>query len=123
MLATPQDLKLIDATWRAFPTPTRVKDVEAAALANWAFRFDIYRAAQAPLLVDLIESVWLRSGPLIAHPLRHATPAVARDTHSLRAILVAAITRQDPDAARLATQAIIKSAADWYRGNFPFQGG
>jgi DNA-binding GntR family transcriptional regulator len=122
MLATPQDLKLIDAAWRAFPAPTRVKDVEAAALANWAFRFDIYRAAQAPLLVDLIESVWLRSGPLIAHPLRHATPAVAKNTHSLRGNLVTAITRQDPDAARMATQAIIESAADWYRGNFPFHG-
>jgi DNA-binding FadR family transcriptional regulator len=74
------------------------------------------------LLVDLIESVWLRSGPLIAHPLRHATSAVSKNTHSLRANLMTAITRQDPDAARLATQVIIESAADWYRGNFPFHG-
>jgi DNA-binding GntR family transcriptional regulator len=122
MLATPQDLLLIESAWRAFPTPTRVKDVEAAALANWKFRFDIYRAARAPLLVGLIESVWLRSGPLIAYPLRHATPAVAKDTHLLRAALVTAVTRQDAAAARHATQAVIDSAAAWYRSHFPFDG-
>ncbi|MBC7939194.1 MAG: GntR family transcriptional regulator [Chitinophagaceae bacterium] len=121
-LATPHDLALIASAWRAMPASARVKDVEAAALANWEFRFDIYRAAQAPLLVGLIESVWLRSGPLIAYPLRHATPAVARDTQGLRAKLVDAMTQQDPGAARQATQAIIESAADWYRANFPFQG-
>lgn len=119
-LATPRDLERIELAWRALPPWARVTDVEAAAVANWEFRFGIYRAAQAPLLVDLIESVWLRSGPLIAYPLRHATPAYSRHTQDLRADLLSAITMRRPDAARQATQAVIEAAADWYRGNFPF---
>lgn len=37
----------------------------AALAANQAFHFEIYRAAGYPQLVDMIENLWLRTGPFL----------------------------------------------------------
>lgn len=41
-------------------------DLEAALAANHAFHFEIYRTANSPQLFDIISSLWLRTGPILA---------------------------------------------------------
>lgn len=54
----------------------RCQDAEAAELwkealaANQEFHFAIYRAARLPLLVQVIENLWLLTGPFINHLYR-----------------------------------------------------
>jgi DNA-binding GntR family transcriptional regulator len=40
-------------------------DMEAVLTENQHFMFDIYRAAAAPMLLGIIETLWLRRGPCI----------------------------------------------------------
>jgi DNA-binding GntR family transcriptional regulator len=39
-------------------------DVEKMLTANQHFMFEVYRAARAPLLLSMIETLWLRRGPM-----------------------------------------------------------
>lgn len=41
-------------------------DLDATLAANYAFHFEIYRAAGSPQLLDTISSLWLRTGPILA---------------------------------------------------------
>lgn len=69
---------------------------------NMAFHFEIYRIADNPVLVPLIQMLWLRMAPLVANtvPLLTAKPAVFKriglDNHER---LLAAFQARDPAAA------------------------
>src|SRR3984885_7670448 len=52
----------------------RSGDSETATLANFHFHFLIYRASQMSDLVAILESVWLRNGPLLKYLYPHAPP-------------------------------------------------
>lgn len=41
-------------------------DRQAYVSANWQFHLSIYRASRMPMLVGLIEALWLRVGPYVA---------------------------------------------------------
>lgn len=45
------------------PKPTR--DVAAALAGNRGFRFGLYEAARMPVLLDMIERLWLQIGPTL----------------------------------------------------------
>ena len=49
-------------------------DYETATLANFHFHFLIYRASQMTDLVAILESVWLRNGPLLKYLYPYAPP-------------------------------------------------
>ena len=38
-------------------------DPDAYSLKNWEFHFTLYRASQCPIILRLVESVWLQFGP------------------------------------------------------------
>jgi len=40
-------------------------DADAYSLQNWEFHFTLYRAAKCPILLRLIESIWLQFGPFM----------------------------------------------------------
>ncbi|MEI9850562.1 MAG: GntR family transcriptional regulator [Sphingomonas sp.] len=95
---------------------------EAALWANYQFHFGIYRQAGAGQMLQLIEAVWLRFGPMMKHS--QGGGAEARDyvLGELQAQerLCAALAEHDGDkAARLMAQ-IVDGTADWYRRSFPF---
>ncbi len=52
----------------------RSGDYETATLANFHFHFLIYRASQMSDLVAILESVWLRNGPLLKYLYPYAPP-------------------------------------------------
>lgn len=70
---------------------------EAATIANFRFHFLIYRASQAVDLVGILESCWLRNGPLLKLLYPHAPPTYA-GPHQHLAILDA-LRRRDGEAA------------------------
>lgn len=81
---------------------------------NKELHFAIYRGARMPVLLQLIEALWLRIGPVLNYDLRSGpTRAGERAALSHHASLVDAIQRHDSEAARKAVQADISSAADF----------
>ena len=80
----------------------RSGDSETATLANFHFHFLIYRASQMSDLVAILESVWLRNGPLLKYLYPHAPPTYPGQHQHL--VLMDALRRRDPVAARQAVQ-------------------
>lgn len=82
---------------------------------NQEFHFAIYRGAEMPMLLQLIEALWLRIGPILNYDLRSSS---SMRVASLRAVehhknLVTALKRRDSIAACNALQADIDSAANF----------
>lgn len=82
--------------------------------AHRAFHFKIYAFAENPILSEMIETLWLRFGPV----LTFVVPAYVKllkgtDHHSA---IVAAIGRGDSAAAEAAIVADIREAADYLVG-------
>ena len=75
---------------------------ETAVLANFQFHFGIYRASGMTDLVTILESVWLRNGPLLKYLYPHAAPTYPGKHQHLN--LIKALRLGDADAARQAIQ-------------------
>lgn len=88
----------------ARPTPS----IKAYLAANHAFHFAIYTASGNRDLVDLIEILWMRYGPLL-NLLRRSD--VSFFWHARHAELIDAVKANDPDAAVAALTADLEEAA------------
>jgi DNA-binding GntR family transcriptional regulator len=77
-------------------------DHETATLANFHFHFLIYRASQMTDLVAILESIWLRNGPLLKYLYPYAPPTYPGQHQHLT--LMEALRARDPVAARQAIQ-------------------
>jgi DNA-binding GntR family transcriptional regulator len=88
-------------------------DAKAMIPAIARLHFTIYRASAMPALVQLIEGLWLRSGPYVNLLFDGYTQ---QDRGSLRAATLRAIGRGDGVAARRSMEADIGNALDWVIG-------
>lgn len=52
-------------------TALAARDLLSVFSENQEFHFTVYRAAENPLLLSLIENLWLLAGPYLTVPLRH----------------------------------------------------
>lgn len=68
---------------------------------NHKLHFAIYEAAESPLLMSIIETLWLQIGPLLT---RIATARAVSDSADAHALLVDALERRDPAGARRALE-------------------
>ena len=85
-------------------------DAKAMIPAIGRLHFAIYRGAGMPALVQLIEGLWLRSGPYN----NLLFPGYARQERGrLRATTLAAMVRGDAAAARRSMEADVGNALDW----------
>lgn len=79
---------------------------------NKELHFSVYRASNMPMLLQLIEALWLRIGPILNYDLRagigRLNNRAAMDNHSL---LVKALSSHNSVAAREAITNDIESAA------------
>lgn len=88
---------------------------------NQLFHFAVYRAADAGELLKIIESLWLRFGPILASE-RNVPGSIAmfaRGVH-IHERITAAIERRQPAEARFALALDIRAAAAWFRHNYSF---
>lgn len=79
---------------------------------NKAFHFSIYQAAGMPILLQMIESLWLRIGPILNYDLRSGSTRVQeRVAAKHHARLIEALTRRQAHEAKTALKGDIESAA------------
>ena len=81
---------------------------------NKELHFAIYRQAGMPVLMQMIESLWLRIGPILNYDLRSGAERVRQrvsvDHHGH---ILAALVKRDAVAATAALRADIQGAADF----------
>jgi DNA-binding GntR family transcriptional regulator len=123
-LATPH---LVEADWArlahlvaAHDAARAAGDADAAQAADRDFLFLVYRAASAPLLLGLIETLWLRRGPLFGS-MRGLAAAPGGMRHRHREILEALRTRAADQAASL-LRSEIEEAARFLQSVVRFEG-
>jgi DNA-binding GntR family transcriptional regulator len=81
---------------------------------NKEFHFAIYEASGMPLLVQLIEALWMRIGPILNFDLRKGTPrGEARPAVDFHAQLVESLRKHDSAKAKLALHRDIETAANF----------
>ncbi len=114
--ANRSDLTTIADRERAFRILSRERapDLARAVAANQEFHFAIYRAAKSPELQAIIERLWLRVGPILNFDLR-ASPERLKIGDAVRChqAILAALQDGDPQVARTAIAADIRSAAQF----------
>jgi DNA-binding GntR family transcriptional regulator len=105
---TPQEIAQLDKIW----TKLTVKNIdrEEQHRISEEFQFIVYRAARRPVLLDLIQSVWLRSGLVLS--LLSKTRPKDFNVEGHREKLLAALKKGDAKRARDTTRAAIEATRD-----------
>lgn len=89
-------------------------DGAVAMKENKDLHFGVYRAARMPQLLQIIESLWLRIGPVLNLDLRASSRRLhVVEAHRHHADLVAALRARDGQAARRALAEDIRTAAEF----------
>ena len=84
----------------------------AVIRANQQLHFAVYRSARLPTLLRLIETLWLRIGPVLSFDLRSSPRRLhTLAAHQCHKHLVSALEHRNGDAARRAIVKDIESAA------------
>ena len=79
---------------------------------NKELHFAVYRAARMPVLMQLIEALWLRIGPILNYDMRSGSERVGNKAALIHHIkLVKALRARKPAEAQAALQDDIKTAA------------
>jgi DNA-binding GntR family transcriptional regulator len=99
-------------------------DTSAILTANARLHFAVYRAAERPQLLHVIEGLWLRSGPLLTAVFAPGAASVG-DLKSGVAVherLVEQVIKNDPDAAQEAMQQILQFTRQQFLLRYRFPG-
>jgi DNA-binding GntR family transcriptional regulator len=78
-------------------------DWRGAMRANSLFHHSLFEHAMMPELLDILETIWLRNGPLLNYQYSYAPPVYPTRHHHLN--VLDALQARQPEAARLAIQA------------------
>ncbi|WP_417769769.1 GntR family transcriptional regulator [Stappia sp.] len=106
--------RLTDACDAVLARKGREMSGEAADL-NHAFHFTLYRAAGSQVLIPIIESLWLQSGPYLRASARLFDEAADGSATHFHREIVEAVARRDTVAAQSALKADIGRAFDILR--------
>ena len=90
-------------------------DTDQVLRANQEFHFTIYRAANSPQLLELVDMLWLRSGPYLADLLRRHADArdIFRRGTQVHGRLIRGLGRRDSDSTVRALSLDLERAADF----------
>ena len=84
------------------------------ARVNRDLHFGVYRAARMPLLLEMIEGLWIQVAPAISSTLRHATRGITQwESFDHHAKLIDSLTRRDAVRARQAVVADIRDTGSF----------
>lgn len=78
---TARDIDRLDAIDAAVTRAIEAGNLSDYLAANHAFHFAIYEAAQAPVLLDLARSLWLRAGPSLRAVIDRYGREIGLDLH------------------------------------------
>ncbi|MEO1042001.1 MAG: GntR family transcriptional regulator [Pseudomonadota bacterium] len=102
-----RELEKIDASLDA---AIRRGDANQYSQYNSEFHFALYRASEATVLLDLVESLWMRVGPFMRVVIGRLGTSCLTDDHHKE--IVQAIEEHDPDALREAVRQDILHGMD-----------
>ncbi|RFC65770.1 GntR family transcriptional regulator [Mesorhizobium denitrificans] len=116
----PQQLDQLELANRKFELAVDRGDAEAITDANMEFHFMLYRLASGGLLHGIIETLWVRAGPMLRMPFKINSydPIVFRRGVERHGELLSALRTQDRDAAQQALLRDIADTAQWYHEHF-----
>jgi DNA-binding GntR family transcriptional regulator len=113
-LATPRvtpdllaDVSRIMAEWEALRLGGNPETVDREVTLNQAFHFEIYHACGSSVLIPMIESLWLQSGPCTRAAIFAFSEAGEHDAARFHHAILKALAAGDADAARAALVADI----------------
>jgi DNA-binding GntR family transcriptional regulator len=89
-------------------TRPKIRRSPAYLAKNQEFHFALYQAAEMPVAMAIIESLWLQTGPLLNHVMNEHGFQAASDHHGAA---LAALKRRDGAGVRRAIQEDITEAA------------
>lgn len=107
---TPHQVTVIRAImleWEDMRLGGNPETVDREVTLNHAFHFEIYRNSGSAVLLPMIESLWLQSGPFTRAAIYAFSEAGAHDAARFHHDIVSALERNDPEAARAALVADI----------------
>lgn len=96
-------------------------DEMAFLLANRSFHFTIYKAARSQHLLPMIESLWLKFGPLLRVPLGPGSRAESRvmgGGQHRHEEAVDALHARDAEAVKAAIQGDLADTAAWFAEHY-----
>ncbi|MBV9560391.1 MAG: GntR family transcriptional regulator [Bradyrhizobium sp.] len=104
-LATPEMIAELELRHAELIEAEQTGDYEAATLTNYQFHFLVYRTSGIQDLVSILESIWLRHGPMLRLLYPHAPPTYPARHQHLN--VMDALRSKDPSLARHAIVADI----------------
>lgn len=120
--STPELCKRLREVNDVFRKAVANEDSGGMLEGNQHFHFAVYQAAGSEELLKIIESMWLRFGPILAfvRNLPDSKVMFARgiDVHER---VIDAMERRDPAGARFALALDIRAAAAWFRHHYHFE--
>lgn len=104
-------LKDVERSLSEMDRSMAARDHQTYLLAHRRFHFTIYNASHIPLLIEMIENLWLRIGPTLSY----VTPSYVRDIKSVNHHLGAfeALRAHDAAACRVEIGKDIDNAANY----------
>lgn len=117
---TPEQMDELRLVNHKVELAVRRGDAEAVTVANMEFHFLLYRLAGGELLYRMIETLWVRAGPLLRLPFRaetYAPDVFSRGVERHNEILEA-LERGDHETASRSLIADIGDTARWYETCF-----
>jgi DNA-binding GntR family transcriptional regulator len=119
--ATPELCEHLRAVNDVFRKAVASEEPGGMLEGNQHFHFAVYRAAGSEELLKIIESMWLRFGPILAFVRNLPDSKVmferGIDVHER---VIDAMERRDPAGARFALALDIRAAAAWFRHHYRF---
>lgn len=115
------ELKELTAAYDALAGGAIMAAREASRL-NHAFHFTIYRAAGSPVLIPVVESLWMQSGPYVRAAATIYDGSDGAGATNYHHKLIEALEARDADAARAALAADIGRAFNLLRSRLPPEG-
>lgn len=93
-------------------------DVDDKLLANRAFHFAVYEIAASPMLLQVIDSLWLQSGPYLQSLFASADRFEEElGTEFINDELLEAFRNGDASLAKRVRERDIRQSARWYLGH------
>jgi DNA-binding GntR family transcriptional regulator len=97
------DIASLKKYHQALVSAERGRRWREAVQVNWQFHHTLYKAADAPELLEMIETIWLRNGPMLNMLYPHATPTYPGRHQHLN--VIDGLVAKDPEAVKKSIQA------------------
>ncbi len=106
--ATPEEMDAIEASLALMKRSVKERRTAQYLDAHYRFHFGIYAMCRMPIVLDVIESAWLRCAPTLSLALPEYIPSLKR--YPFHQAALQALRAGDGDAAAQAIQSDIDSA-------------